>query len=231
MKSILLIGLGRFGIHMAQKLHELHHEVLAVDSNEERVNNVMDFVTNAQIGDSTNEAFIASLGVRNFDVCVVAIGDNFQSSLETTALLKENGAPFVLARASREVHAKFLLTNGADDVIYPEKQMASWAAVRYSSEHIFDYIELTDDYSIYEMEVPRSWVGSTIVQVSSRQKYRFNILATKRDGRRIRCRRQTIGLWQMRVFLSWETTRHCRNCCTIKADEIEAGHSKCLLSG
>ena len=183
MKSILLIGLGRFGIHMAQKLHELHHEVLAVDSNEERVNNVMDFVTNAQIGDSTNEAFIASLGVRNFDVCVVAIGDNFQSSLETTALLKENGAPFVLARASREVHAKFLLTNGADDVIYPEKQMASWAAVRYSSEHIFDYIELTDDYSIYEMEVPRSWVGSTIVQVSSRQKYRFNILATKRDGR------------------------------------------------
>ena len=93
MKSILLIGLGRFGIHMAQKLHELHHEVLAVDSNEERVNNVMDFVTNAQIGDSTNEAFIASLGVRNFDVCVVAIGDNFQSSLETTALLKENGAP------------------------------------------------------------------------------------------------------------------------------------------
>lgn len=183
MKSILLIGLGRFGIHMAQKLHELHHEVLAVDSNEERVNNVMDFVTNAQIGDSTNEAFIASLGVRNFDVCVVAIGDNFQSSLETTALLKENGAPFVLARASREVHAKFLLTNGADNVIYPEKQMASWAAVRYSSEHIFDYIELTDDYSIYEMEVPRSWVGSTIVQVSSRQKYRFNILATKRDGR------------------------------------------------
>lgn len=216
---------------MAQKLHELHHEVLAVDSDEERVNNVMDFVTNAQIGDSTNEAFIASLGVRNFDVCVVAIGDNFQSSLETTALLKENGAPFVLARASREVHAKFLLTNGADDVIYPEKQMASWAAVRYSSEHIFDYIELTDDYSIYEMEVPRSWVGSTIVQVSSRQKYRFNILATKRDADWIRCRRQTIGLWQMRVFLSWETTRHCRNCYTIKADEIEAGHSKCLLSG
>jgi len=182
MKSILLIGLGRFGIHMAQKLHELHHEVLAVDSNEERVNNVMDFVTNAQIGDSTNEAFIASLGVRNFDVCVVAIGDNFQSSLETTALLKENGAPFVLARASREVHAKFLLTNGADDVIYPEKQTASWAAVRYSSDHVFDYIKLTPDHSIYETAVPESWVGRTVVQLAVRQKYRINILAIKRSG-------------------------------------------------
>ena len=183
MKSILIIGLGRFGKHMAQKFSEQGNDILAVDTDEDRVNAVLPFVTDAQIGDATNEMFVESLGVANFDLCVVAIGDNFQSSLETTALLKENGAPFVLARASREVHAKFLLTNGADDVIYPEKQMASWAAVRYSSEHIFDYIELTDDYSIYEMEVPRSWVGSTIVQVSSRQKYRFNILATKRDGR------------------------------------------------
>lgn len=183
MKSVLLIGLGRFGRHMARKLQSLNHEVWAIDQNEERVNDALDLVTNAQIGDSTNEAFIASLGVRNFDLCVVAIGDNFQSSLETTALLKENGAPFVLARASRDVHAKFLLRNGADDVIYPERQMASWAAVRYSSEHVFDYIELTDEYSIYEMEVPRSWVGSTIIQISSRQKSRINILATKRNGR------------------------------------------------
>lgn len=183
MKSVLLIGLGRFGRHMARKLQSLNHEVWAVDKNEKRVNDALELVTNAQIGDSTNEAFIASLGVRNFDICVVAIGDNFQSSLETTALLKENGAPFVLSRASRDVHAKFLLRNGADDVIYPERQMASWAAVRYSSEHIFDYIELTDDYSIYEMEVPRPWVGSTIIQVSSHMKSRINILATKRNGR------------------------------------------------
>ena len=183
MKSVLLIGLGRFGRHMAQELQKLNHEVLAIDADEQRVNDAMDFVTNGQIGDSTNEAFIDSLGVRNFDLCVVAIGDNFQSSLETTALLKEQGAPFILSRASREVQAKFLLMAGADDVIYPEKQMASWAAVRYSSEHIFDYIELTDDYSIYEMEVPRSWVGNTIVQVSSRLKYRFNILAIKHGER------------------------------------------------
>ena len=127
MKSVLLIGLGRFGRHMAAKLQELHHEVLAVDKNEERVNEALDLVTHAQIGDSTSEAFIASLGVRNFDLCVVAIGDDFQSSLETTALLKEQGARFVLSRAARDVHAKFLLRNGADDVVYPERETASWA--------------------------------------------------------------------------------------------------------
>ena len=120
MKSILLIGLGRFGRHMAQKFNEMNHDVLAVDINEDRVKEVLPLVTNAQIGDSTNEQFIASLGVRDFDLCVVGIGDNFQSSLETTALLKDYGARFVLARANRDVHAKFLLRNGADDVVYPE---------------------------------------------------------------------------------------------------------------
>ena len=168
---------------MAQKLRELRHEVLAVDRDEQRVNDILPLVTNAQIGDSTNEQFIASLGVRNFDLCVVAIGDDFQSSLETTALLKEHGAPFVLSRAARDVHAKFLLRNGADDVIYPERQMASWAAVRYSADHIFDYIELTDDHSIFETAVPASWVGKTIVELAVRQKYHINVLATKCNGK------------------------------------------------
>ena len=183
MKSVLLIGLGRFGRHMAQKLRELHHEVLAVDRNEDRVNDALPYVTNAQIGDSTNEQFIASLGVRNFDLCVVTIGDDFQSSLETTALLKEQGAPFVVARANRDVHAKFLLHNGADDVIYPEKQMAAWAAVRYSSEHIFDYVELTEDHAIVETAVPANWVGKTVLEIDVRKKYRINILATRRGGK------------------------------------------------
>ena len=180
MKSVLLIGLGRFGRHMARRLHDLHHEVLAVDLNEERVNAPLPFVTNAQIGDGTNEQFVSSLGVRNFDLCVVTIGDNFQSSLETTALLKECGAPFVVARATRGVHAKFLLRNGADDVIYPEKQMGSWAAVRYTANHIFDYVKLTPEYSIFETAVPAAWVGKTVVELAVRQKYRINILATKR---------------------------------------------------
>lgn len=184
MKSILLVGLGRFGRHMAQKFFELRHEVLAVDSDEARVNEVLPFVTSAQIGDSTNEAFISSLGVRNFDLCVVAIGDNFQSSLETTALLKDCGARMVVSRASRDVHAKFLLRNGADQVIYAEKEMAIRTAVRYSYDNIFDYIELTPEFSIYEIPTPPAWVGRTIVQLAVRSRYHISILATK-TGERI----------------------------------------------
>ena len=182
MKSILLIGLGRFGKHIAIHLNQLGHEVMAVDHVESRVEAVLPFVTNAQIGDSTNADFLESLGIRNYDVCIVAIGNDFQSSLETTSLLKELGAKLVVSRAARDVQAKFLLRNGADDVIYPEKQMANWAAVRYSSDHIFDYVELTKDHSIVETAVPESWMGKTVVELAVRQKYRINILATKRDG-------------------------------------------------
>ena len=162
MKSILLIGLGRFGRHIAIKLHELHHQVMAIDQVEERVNAVLPYVTNAQIGDSKNEEFLASLGVRNFDLCIVAIGENFQSSLETTSLLKELGAKFVVARASRDVHAKFLLRNGADEIVYPERQLASWTAIRYSSDDILDYIELEGDNAIVEVAVPPSWTGRSV---------------------------------------------------------------------
>ena len=134
MKTILLIGLGRFGHHIAMKLNELNHQVMAVDKDEDRVNAILPFVTNAQIGDSTSEEFLTAIGVRNFDVCIVAIGDNFQSSLETASLLKELGAKKVVARAARDVQAKFLLRNGADEVVYPEKQMAVWTAIRLSEQ-------------------------------------------------------------------------------------------------
>lgn len=179
MKSVLLIGLGRFGRRMAKKLRELNHEVLAIDKDEERVNDALGFVTSAQIADATSETFIRSVGVSNFDMCVVAIGDDFQSSLETTALLKECGARFVLSRASREVHARFLLRNGADDVVYPERQMADWAAMRYSSDHIFDYVKLSPDYSIYEIAVPEAWVGRSVMELAVRQRYRVNVLGVK----------------------------------------------------
>ncbi len=182
MKSILLIGLGRFGKHVAQKLYELKHQVMAVDMIEERVNEVLPYVTNAQIGDGTNEEFLSSLGVRNFDVCIVAIGDNFQSSLETTSLLKELGAKMVVSRAARDVHAKFLLRNGADEIVYPEKQLASWTAIRYSSDHIFDYIELTEDYAIFEISIPEEWNGKSIGRLDIRKKHRVNIMAVKRNG-------------------------------------------------
>jgi len=183
MKSILLIGLGRFGRHVAMKLHELGHEVLAVDKNESCVDAVLPYVTGAQIGDSTQEDFMASLGVRNFDVCIVAIGDDFQGSLETTSLLKELGATFVVSRAARDVHAKFLLKNGADEIVYPEKQLASWTAIRYSSDHIFDYIELDEDYAIIEVGVPSAWVGRTIGKLDIRRTHGINIMATKIDGK------------------------------------------------
>ncbi len=183
MKSILLIGLGRFGRHIAMKLHELRHEVLAVDTDEKRVDAILPYVTNAQIGDSTDEEFLASLGVGNFDVCIVAIGDNFQNSLETTSLLKELGARMVVARAARDVQAKFLLRNGADEIVYPEKQLASWTAIRYSSDHIFDYIELDEDHAIFEVSIPESWLGRTVGELDVRRKYGISVLGVKKRGK------------------------------------------------
>ena len=183
MKSILLIGLGRFGRHIALQLNQLGHQVMAIDNTEERVNDILPFVTNAQIGDSTNTEFLESLGVRNYDVCIVAIGSDFQSSLETTSNLKELGAKFVLSRAARDVHAKFLLRNGADEVLYPEKQIAKWAAVRYSSDHIFDYIKLDDSHAIFEVTVPKPWIGMSVGQIDIRKKYNINIMAVKQNGK------------------------------------------------
>ncbi len=182
MKSILLIGLGRFGRHIAIKLDELNHQVMAVDNNESRVEAVLPYVRNAQIGDATNEDFIRSLGVRNFDVCIVAIGDNFQSSLEATSLLKELGAKMVVSRAARDVHAKFLLRNGADEIVYPEKQLASWTAIRYSADHIFDYVELDEEHGIFEISIPDAWIGKTVGKLDIRKKYNVNIMALRCNG-------------------------------------------------
>ena len=183
MKSILLIGLGRFGRHIALKLNALNHQVMAIDHNEERVNALLPFVTNAQIGDSTNEEFLSSLGIGNYDACIVAIGDNFQNSLETTYLLKELGARKIIARASKEMQEKFLLRNGADEVVYPEKQLAAWTAIRCSSEHILEYIELDDEYAIFEVEIPSSWIGKSILELDIRKKHGLNILGVRTNGK------------------------------------------------
>ena len=182
MKNVLLIGLGRFGRHMAQKLHDLNHQVLAIDKDERKVQDAMSYVTNAEIGDATDPALIDALGVREFDLCVVTMGHVLQASLEITALLKKRGAPFVLARVARDAHAQFLTACGADEVIYPEKQMANWAAVRYSSNHIFDYVCLSPEYAIYETEIPESWIGHTVVDLAVRQRYHLNILAIRKNG-------------------------------------------------
>ncbi len=183
MKNVLLIGLGRFGTHIAMQLARLNHQIMAVDCNEERVNKVMPYVTNAQIGDSTDVDFLQSLGIGNFDVCIVAIGDSFQNSLETTSLLKELGAKLVVSRAEWDVQEKFLLRNGADDVVYPEKQMARWAAIRYTADHIRDYIQVDEAHAIFEVEVPENWIGRTVGELDVRKKYNINIMAVKKDGK------------------------------------------------
>ena len=181
-KSILVIGIGRFGRHISRKLEELNQDVLAVDKDENKINEVLSIVTNAQIGDSTNEDFLRSLGISNFDVCIVAIGDDFQTSLETTFLLKELGAKKVISRATMDVQAKFLKRNGADFVVYPEKQVAEWAGVRFSSDHIFDYIMLDKKYSIFEVSIPPKWIGRKIGELDVRKRFHINILAMRTKG-------------------------------------------------
>lgn len=182
-KSILLIGVGNFGKHIAMKFNELGQDVMAVDQDEEKINNIMPIVTSGQIGDSTNEEFLRSLGVANFDVCIVTIGGDFQSSLETTCLLKELGAKKVVSRAERDGQAKFLLRNGADEIVYPEKQLASWMGIRYSADHILDYIEIDEEHAIFEVSVPKSWFGMTIGELDIRRKYNINIIGIKKDGK------------------------------------------------
>ncbi|MBQ6554186.1 MAG: TrkA family potassium uptake protein [Firmicutes bacterium] len=183
MKSVLVIGLGRFGINTINKLNELGHQVMAIDDKEENVNAVLPYVTDALIGNATNEQFLKTLGIKNFDLCIVAIGDDFQNSLQVTSLLKEMGAVHVVSRASSDVHAKFLLRNGADQIIYPEKQLAEWTAIRYSSDHIFDYIQLDESCAIFEIETPDSWVGQSIAELNIRRKYNLNIVGIKIGGR------------------------------------------------
>ena len=180
MTTVLIIGVGQFGSHIAKRMEELKCEVMAVDISEERINEILPHVTNARIGDSTNEEFLRSLGVRDYDVCIVALGGLFQSSLETTSLLKELGAKKVISRTTNDEQMKFLLRNGADEVVYPEKQMALRIATRYASDSILDFIHLDNNYSIYEMKVPKDWFGKTLSQIDIRKKYKVNVLTIKR---------------------------------------------------
>jgi trk system potassium uptake protein TrkA len=183
MKSVLLIGLGSFGKEIAMRLCDLGHETMAVDLDEERVNDVLPYVTNAQIGDSTDVEFLKSLGARNYDVCIVTIGSNFLNSLETTSLLHEIGAQLIVSRATSAVQAKFLRRNGADEVIYPEHQFAKWVAIRYTTNHILDYIEVDKDHAMLEVSIPDSWIGHTIAELDIRRIHQVNVVAYKLEGK------------------------------------------------
>lgn len=182
MKSILIIGMGRFGTHLCMDLSKLDNEIMIVDREEEKLEDLLPYVTSAKIGDCTNEKVMKSLGVGNFDLCFVCIGSNFQSSLEITSLLKEFGASYVVSKANRDIHAKFLLRNGADEVIYPDRDIAEKVAVRFSANQVFDYVELGSGYSIYEIAPLQEWIGKSVREINVRAKYNINIIGIKGDS-------------------------------------------------
>lgn len=182
MKSILIIGLGRFGTHLCENLSKLDNEIMIVDQNEAKLEDLLPLVVSAKIGDCTNEKVLKSLGVGNFDICFVCIGNNFQSSLEITSQLRDMGAKYIVSKANRDLHAKFLLKNGADEVIYPDRDIAEKVAVRFSANQVFDYVELGNGFSIYEIAPLPEWIGHSIKNVNVRAKYNTNIIGIKTDG-------------------------------------------------
>lgn len=182
MKSVLVIGIGRFGYHLTKRLVEHGTQVMVVDEKEERLEELVPIVAGAKIGDCTNPKVLESLGVSDYDVVFVCIGTNFQNSLEITSLVKEMGAKKVISKATRDIHSKFLLKNGADEVIYPDRDIAEKIATKESSDMIFDYVELTQEHGIYEIPVMKDWVGKSIKEMNFRAKYKMTILGTKKAG-------------------------------------------------
>lgn len=179
MKNILIIGAGRFGYHVCKELSKLKVEILIVDTDEDSLREVDEYVTKSLIGDSTDIDFLKSLGINTFDECIVAIGDEFQSSLETVLNLKELGARRVVARASKGSQEQLLLKIGADLVIYPEKQLAKWTALHTGTNSIYDFMELDNNFGLYEVKVPDAWIGKTLAELNLRKKYNINIVGVR----------------------------------------------------
>ena len=182
MKSILVIGMGTLGVHLAAKMQELGNDVMIVDRSEERIQELSTQFKNSFVGDCVNEGVLRSLGVNNFDICFVAVGENSYASLEITSLLKELGAKYVVSKAKRVRQADFLRKIGADEVFFPEREIAEKLAVRYNATNIFDYIELTSEYSIFEIPILPEWSGKNITEIDVRRTYNINIIAVKQNG-------------------------------------------------
>ena len=182
MKSVLLIGMGSFGQTLGEKLINMGDEVMIVDRNEDVINRLAPKYTSALIANCMNVDSLKALDIPSYDACVVAIGDDFQSSLEITSNLKDLGAKYVVSKASTEIQRKFLFRMGADEVIYLVSDMAEKLAIRLNSRKVFDYIELDSEYAIFEIPTPKSWVGKTIRDKGVRAKYNLNILAVKKGS-------------------------------------------------
>lgn len=181
MKSVLVIGMGRFGRHLAKKMLELGNDVMIADKDGKIIEELAPTFTDAIVADFTNSHVVSTVGVNNFDICFVTIGDNFESSLVVTSLLKSHGAKFVISKAKRDIQASLLLKIGADEVVYPEREIAEKLAIRYNAKNIFDYIPLTSEYSIYEIPILQSWIGQSVSDLDIRRKYKINIIAIKHN--------------------------------------------------
>ena len=193
-KQFLIIGLGRFGSSIAKTIYELGHDVLAIDKDEEKVQEISDYVTHAVQMDSTDESILKTLGVTNFDVAVVTIGSNLQDSVMATLILKELGVKYIIAKANifknqdendftkanNELHAKVLTKIGADKVVLPERDMGTRVAHNLVSSNILDYIELSEEYSILEIEAIKEWFNKSLKEIEIRKKHGINVVAIKR---------------------------------------------------
>ncbi|OGO76549.1 MAG: potassium transporter Trk [Clostridiales bacterium GWB2_37_7] len=179
MKQFVVIGIGRFGSSLAQRLYGLGHEVLAIDANEEAIQKISDKVTHAVTADASDEGVLKSLGVRNFDVGIVSIGSDIQSSIIITLMLKELGLKYVVAKAQNDLHAKVLYKIGADRVVFPERDMGERVAHNLIATNILEFIELSPEYSIIEFTVPRNWIGKNLRELNLRVKYGVNVVALK----------------------------------------------------
>lgn len=179
MKSVLIIGMGRMGRHLAKRMHQLGNDVMIADNNPAIIEALSDRFTDSTICDCTNESVIASLDVENFDVCFVTIGEDFQASLVVTSLLKKHGARRIVAKTNQDIQAELLRAIGADEIVYPEVDTAEKLAMRYNANNIFDFVPLTDEYSIYELPVMPAWAGHTLMELNIRRKYQINIIAVK----------------------------------------------------
>lgn len=211
MKSILIIGLGRFGSHICMILHDMGHEILVVDTSEERVQKMLPYATNGLVADSTDKSFLESLGIPNFDICLVTIGDDFQSSMETAALLKDLGAKLVVSRASRGIHEKLLRRCGADVTVYPEKQTAFLTALRYGSDSLFEYFIISKDYAVCEVAIPQAWIGKTVGDLNIR-KTTISISWPSRKAKSLRLKsRRRRSLRKITRFSSWVKRKHSNN--------------------
>lgn len=182
MKSVLIIGMGTLGRHLARKMTEFGNEVMIVDKDEDIIQEMAQEISNAIVGDCAAEGVLRSLGVNNFDFCFVTVGEDFYAALEITAILKELGAKCVISKAKKNRQAEFLKKIGADEVFYPEEEMAESLAIKYTVDNIYDYIELTDEYSVFEMPMIKEWIGKTIVEANVRKEYGINIIAIKNGG-------------------------------------------------